>query len=182
MRLVADPSSFNFSSASSSCFSASSFQPPELPPGAMDLSPCCEGAPLVASFPHFLHADGWYARQAPELTPASSSPSRHQHEFYVSLDPELGVPVSAQVRFQLNLHLRRDAAFPPLSRLPKTPVVLPLLWAQEGFDSLGGWRVAMLKMALAAPVVIEGATMALMFMPGKIMRQAKQTRYFPLFL
>lgn len=61
VRLVAARDTFNFTSSpssSSSCFVPSVLDSP-LPPGAMDLAPCYEGAPIMASFPYFLHADQW---------------------------------------------------------------------------------------------------------------------------
>lgn len=107
----------------------------------------------------------------PPPPPLPSTSLRSPHEFFISLDPVLGVPVAAQVRFQLNLALRRDTSFPPLRRLRTPsdggrPLVLPLLWAQEGFDSLGGRRVAMLRLALAVPALAEGAAMTMLFLPG----------------
>ena len=78
VRLAASPDTFNFSAPSSSssssslpercvsrkhqASSASSFSSSSsafLPAGAMDLGPCCEGAPFAASFPHFLHGAKW---------------------------------------------------------------------------------------------------------------------------
>ncbi len=98
-----------------------------------------------------------------------TAPSPSLHEMFLTVEPTLGIPVQAQVRFQLSLALRRDAAFPPLSqlRLDEDEVLaLPLLWVQEGFDSLGGARAAALAMALAAPKIAGGAVLVLLFLPG----------------
>ncbi len=46
-----------FSFAKDGCYLQDSSN---LPLGSMDLGRCCEGGPIVASFPHFLYADQWY--------------------------------------------------------------------------------------------------------------------------
>ncbi len=39
-----------------------------------------------------------------------------------------------QIRFQLNLLLQKDPDFPPLANLGKNLTVLPIFWAQEGYE------------------------------------------------
>ena len=62
-----------------------------------------------------------------------SEPLPEKHELYVDLEPHLGAPVGVQIRFQLNMLITPDAAFPPLSNLTEKLTVLPIFWAQEGF-------------------------------------------------
>ena len=183
IRMSASTDTFSFNnSISSSCYLQDRSG---LSPGAMDLGPCAEGAPMVASFPHFLHADQrWTDKKnvggnisintffdCSYLSSVSgvTAPSPSLHEMFLTVEPTLGIPVQAQVRFQLSLALRRDAAFPPLSQLrldEDEVLVMPLLWVQEGFDSLGGARAAALAMALAAPKIAGGAVLVLLFLPG----------------
>ena len=56
------------------------------------------------------------------------------HEMYLDLEPQLGAPVGVQIRFQLNLIIESDQDFPPLANLAKNLTVLPIFWAQEGYE------------------------------------------------
>ena len=62
------------------------------------------------------------------------APNVDDHEMYLDLEPQLGAPVGIQIRFQLNLLIQRDPDFPPLANLGKNLTVLPIFWAQEGYD------------------------------------------------
>ena len=58
-----------------------------------------------------------------------------------------------QIRFQVNLLLSRDEAFPPLKNLQQDFTVLPLFWAQEGYTSLSDSTLTLMDFAIIAPQV-----------------------------
>lgn len=102
--------------------------------GVLNMAPCKRtperptGAPLALSYPHFYQADPHYLNAVEGL-----SPDKERHQFYVDLSPEFGFPLAIRPRFQLNLIINRDEDIPVMSKLPEE-LVLPFLWAQDGFD------------------------------------------------
>ena len=57
----------------------------------------------------------------------------------------------AQARFQVNLVVRQDPSFPPLANLNNSVTVIPLFWAQEGYDELPAGTIQKLALALMLP-------------------------------
>ena len=51
-----------------------------------------------------------------------SDPDPKIHETYLDVEPHFGALIGAQARFQANLILRPDPAFPPLANLTGTTV------------------------------------------------------------
>ena len=43
------------------------------------------------------------------------NPDKEQHQFYLDLNPELGIPLAIRPRFQLNVIINRDEDIPILS-------------------------------------------------------------------
>jgi len=102
--------------------------------GVLNMAPCKrtpdrpQGAPLALSYPHFYQADQSYLDAVDGL-----NPDKERHQFYVDLSPEFGFPLAIRPRFQLNIVVRRDEDIPIMSKFPRE-LVLPFLWAQDGFD------------------------------------------------
>jgi len=102
--------------------------------GVLNMAPCKrtpdrpKGAPLALSYPHFYQADPSYLNAVEGL-----SPDKERHQFYVDLSPEFGFPLAIRPRFQLNIVISRDKDIPIMSEFPEQ-LVLPFLWAQDGFD------------------------------------------------
>ena len=80
-----------------------------------------------------------------------SPPNPTLHELYIDLEPHLGALVSVQARFQLNIVLRADSAFPPLAHLSDPVTVIPIFWAQEGYNQLQSKSMQKLNLALMLP-------------------------------
>lgn len=80
-----------------------------------------------------------------------SEPNSAKHELYIDLEPHLGALVGVQARFQLNIVIRPDPAFPPLKNLKNAVTVLPIFWAQEGYDELPENCMQRLNLALLLP-------------------------------
>jgi len=102
--------------------------------GVLNMAPCKrtpqlpKGAPLALSYPHFYQADPHFLNAVEGL-----SPDKERHEFYVDVSPEFGFPLAIRPRFQLNLVINRDEDIPIMSKFQEE-LVLPFLWAQDGFD------------------------------------------------
>ena len=86
-----------------------------LPSGYLDLGPCYPdiAPPLAVSFPHGVHSP-----PNPLLT-HPPRPRVEEHSLYFDINRELGVPLAAQVSFQLSAILRPDPAFPLLSSISR---------------------------------------------------------------
>lgn len=119
--------------------------------GVLNMAPCKrtpdrpKGAPLALSYPHFYQADPHYLNAVEGL-----SPDKERHQFYVDLQPEFGFPLAIRPRFQLNLVINRDESIPILSKFPEE-LVLPFLWAQDGFDQPSPEMVQAIRKGLDIP-------------------------------
>lgn len=74
---------------------------PDLLPGVQNMSDCRFGAPVFASFPHFYLADPSYVNALDGIKPEAS-----QHEFYLALEPNTGIPLDIAARLQINILLQ----------------------------------------------------------------------------
>ncbi|KAL7302086.1 hypothetical protein TKK_0005315 [Trichogramma kaykai] len=95
--------------------------------GVFDLFKC-QGQPLVISNPHFYLAD-------PAFLGAIGSglePDKAKHAIEIDVDPLLGTPVRARLRFQLNIQLQPVQEVPLVQRFPEA--LLPLVWVDETLD------------------------------------------------
>ncbi len=79
-------------------------------------------------------------------------PVKEKHEFYIDIMPEFGFPVSMRPRFQLNIVIGRrvDAGWKVIESM-QDQIVLPFLWAQDGFGEPSEQMAEDLKFGLAAP-------------------------------
>ena len=87
-------------------------------------------------------------------------PVPQEHKTLVEVDPALSTPITIKARFQLNLIIRKDSAFPPLQNLPLPEggvSVLPMLWASEGFHMPDEQGFLPLYIALNLPDVVTVA-------------------------
>ena len=90
----------------------------------VNLSPCRNGAPVIASTPHFYMGDDEVINAVDGL-----NPSAELHATYLDLEPNTGVAFKAAKRIQLSLPLRRYADLPELSKIKE--VILPIFWLNE---------------------------------------------------
>jgi scavenger receptor class B protein 1 len=132
-----------------SCFCVDGF--PCMKSGLLHMGPCKRtpslptGAPMALSYPHFYQADPHYLNAVDGL-----SPDKEQHEFYLDLNPELGIPLAIRPRFQLNLIINRDEDVEILSKFQQE-LVLPFLWAQDGFDTPSTEMADAIRLGLDIP-------------------------------
>merc|ERR1711974_137907 len=81
------------------------------------------------SYPHFYMADPWYLNNVEGL-----KPDKEKHEFYVDISPKFGFPLAIRPKFQLNAIIERDADIEVMAGFREERLVLPFLWAQDGFS------------------------------------------------
>lgn len=124
---------------------------PCLKSGVLNMGPCKKmpglptGAPIALSYPHFYEADQSFLDAVEGL-----SPDKEKHQFYVDISPEFGFPLAFRPRFQLNAIIRRDTDIPLMSEFPEL-LILPFLWAQDGFGEPSPEMAEAIKFGLAAP-------------------------------
>ncbi|XP_021695163.1 protein peste [Aedes aegypti] len=98
-----------------------------LPRGAINVTQCKDGAPLFASFPHFLSADEYY-RGAIE----GMSPDGERHQSFVTIEPKTGTVLRSSLKLQINALLQRYNGVALYQDAPRSFV--PLLWYSKSFD------------------------------------------------
>merc|ERR1719447_644100 len=119
--------------------------------GVLHMGPCKVsdalpgGAPMALSYPHFYQADESYLNAVEGL-----NPQKEKHEFYVDISPDFGFPLAIRPRFQLNVVIRRDEDVESMSNFADE-LVLPFLWAQDGFSEPSEEMAKAIKFGLDAP-------------------------------
>jgi len=119
--------------------------------GVMNMAPCKTrpdlplGAPIALSYPHFYQADPSYLAAVEGL-----APDKERHQFYADIMPEFGFPLAIRPRFQLNAVIKRDTDIEVMSNFTEE-LVLPFLWAQDGFSEPSEEMAAALQFGLTAP-------------------------------
>jgi hypothetical protein len=88
----------------------------------MDISYCKQDAPIFISKPHFLDAEQ-YTEKIKGL-----SPSREKHQAWIDVEPWTGIPLSASVKFQVNVETQPETEMYPMT-YPKK--IVPLLWFEQ---------------------------------------------------
>jgi len=99
--------------------------------GMFAVSKCQFNAPIILSWPHFLHANQTFFDKIQGWEPAETE----KHGFYFDIQPITGTTLSAKARIQINLALQHSDSFSGLQEIQDT--ILPLLWFEEGLDELG---------------------------------------------
>eukprot|EP00092_Neocalanus_flemingeri_P046420 GFUD01052219.1.p1 GENE.GFUD01052219.1~~GFUD01052219.1.p1 ORF type:complete len:595 (-),score=120.44 GFUD01052219.1:139-1923(-) len=143
-----DPTKVNLAN---SCYCRQSKGFSCLKSGVLNLEPCKvspdlpRGAPIALSFPHFYQAHPSFQEAVEGLRP-----NKTLHQFYVDIEPTLGFPLAIRPRFQLNAIIRKDPDIAVMSNFPDE-LVLPFLWAQDGFDEPSPDMASAIHFGLAAP-------------------------------
>ncbi|XP_067625345.1 uncharacterized protein [Eurosta solidaginis] len=92
--------------------------------GVVNLSPCQHNTPIYTSYPHFYKADPSYLEAIEGL-----SPDPAKHEFFMTLEPNSGMPMDVGGGFQVNYLLTPVPGIAPFDNIPRT--FMPLMWAEE---------------------------------------------------
>lgn len=113
--------------------------------GIFDVTICQYNAPIVLSWPHFLHADRKYLDAVEGMRP-----DPNEHGFWFDIQPVTGTTLSARARIQINVNIRNTPRFDDLALVNDT--LLPVLWCDEGIDELGDEIIMVLKTAAMDPL------------------------------
>ncbi|XP_043189888.1 sensory neuron membrane protein 2-like [Amphibalanus amphitrite] len=92
--------------------------------GALSLSPCQFGAPIVASTPHFYNGDPSYLEAVDGL-----APDKRYHETFIDIEPLTGLALNGGKKIQINIDLERFGSLDGMERLP--PVLFPVMYTNE---------------------------------------------------
>ncbi|XP_072941914.1 sensory neuron membrane protein 2-like [Epargyreus clarus] len=95
--------------------------------GLLNLLPC-QGAPAVASLPHFYLA----SEEILEFFASGVKPDPEKHKSFIYLEPKTGVVIKGAQRLQFNIELRNIPDAPQL--LNVSTGLFPLLWIEEGAE------------------------------------------------
>ncbi|KAM8828977.1 lysosome membrane protein 2-like [Spinachia spinachia] len=123
--------------------------------GVLKVSPCRDGAPVVASFPHFYLADKKYVTAIEGM-----SPKTEHHQTFLDLNPTTGVIVRANKRAQINMLIEKISGFPKTRLLNET--IFPIMFINESvvIDDASAARVHKLLLIVTLvsnfPLLIVG--------------------------
>ncbi|XP_035902734.1 scavenger receptor class B member 1 isoform X2 [Anopheles stephensi] len=99
-----------------------------LPKGLGDLSPCWYNIPVAVSLPHFYKGDPTLSQAIDGL-----SPNKEKHDAVIIMQPQLGIPMKANIRVQISL--LTNVSFNSELR-PFHNTVIPLIWAEMSLEKL----------------------------------------------
>ncbi|XP_015782932.2 platelet glycoprotein 4-like [Tetranychus urticae] len=88
--------------------------------GVTDLNPCLR-APIWLSLPHFLNA-----KPDIRIKTAGLSPNSSKHATFLDIEPTLGLPLRARIRFQANVEIKKQKFY--TGDDIKCDKILPLIW------------------------------------------------------
>jgi len=115
--------------------------------GMFAVPKCQFKAPIVLSWPHFLHANETFRKHhVTGLEPADPE----KHGFWFDVQPITGTTLSAKARVQINIAVRKDEAFTKIANV-KDSTIVPLLWFEEGIEELGDELLDVIGEAVTQP-------------------------------
>nr|CAD7264916.1 unnamed protein product [Timema shepardi] len=116
-----------------------------VPSGVLNVSSCRFGAPAFISYPHFYQADQVYLDQVEGM-----EPDEEKHRFYVTLEPNTGIPLDVAARFQVNILLDQRPYISLFKNVPK--IFFPMLWFEER-AAMPQEMASQLKLLLHLPTI-----------------------------
>jgi len=137
--------------------------------GVLNMAPCKRsedlplGAPIALSYPHFYQADPSFLDAVDGL-----SPDKEKHQFYVDVEPTYGFPLALRPRFQLNAIIQKDPDF-NITRNMKDLLILPFLWAEDGFGKPSDEMAEALREGVEVPGKLSMLGGGLLLVIGGIM-------------
>lgn len=127
--------------------------------GMFAVSKCQFDAPVILSWPHFLHANDTFQQSVKGLQPDSE-----KHGFWFDVQQTTGTTLSAKARIQINLAVKHIPEFGAMSKVNNT--VVPLLWFEEGLDELGPELLDVIGKAVLDPPVMKNYVLCVLFGMG----------------
>ncbi|KAH8327926.1 hypothetical protein KR067_001789 [Drosophila pandora] len=94
------------------------------PIGVINIGPCAFNSSVYMSFPHFYKGDPSYLDAIEGLLP-----EREKHEFFMTLEPNAGVPMDVGGGFQANYFMEPVEGNNIFGNVPT--VMMPMMWCEE---------------------------------------------------
>ncbi|EDW75853.1 uncharacterized protein Dwil_GK14976 [Drosophila willistoni] len=94
------------------------------PIGVINIRKCAQNSSVFMSYPHFYKADPSYLEAIEGL-----SPDQSKHEFFMTLEPNAGVPMDVGGGFQANYLMEPIPGISLFRNVPR--VMLPMMWCEE---------------------------------------------------
>ena len=128
------------------------------PDGVFDVSKCKFGAPMAVSWPHLLDSD------PANVKVEGLSPNSSLHMPYMDIRPDLGLPLAAHIRMQINIKMSKSPAFKEFKKLPeelaKEPMYAPIMWFDDVIEKPTEELMVLLRDALrVGPNLVLGTFM-----------------------
>ncbi|XP_065581851.1 lysosome membrane protein 2-like isoform X2 [Artemia franciscana] len=133
-----------------------------LPRGVFNVSICNYGAPIAVSFPHFYNADEKLLEEVIGL-----APEKEKHEFYMDVQPKMGIGIAAKGRIQINLMIPEIEDIQQMVGVP--PIIFPVFWFESGIDGLPDSVSQELKLATQGTEVIKNGVCYGLFAIGGLL-------------
>ncbi|XKL65381.1 hypothetical protein PGB90_008801 [Kerria lacca] len=143
------------------CFCPSG--PPCTPHGMFNVSLCQYDSPILLSFPHFYFGDDKVRTAVEGISP----PDPSKHEFYMDVQPEMGITLKAKARLQINLAVSQVVDIKQVATFPD--IIFPIIWFEEGIERLPNNATDLLKLATETPPVAKVALTYTLFIIGSIL-------------
>ncbi|XP_028139088.1 lysosome membrane protein 2 isoform X1 [Diabrotica virgifera virgifera] len=137
--------------------------PPCTPSGFFNVSLCQFDSPVLLSFPHFYLADDKYRTALEGVSP----PDPEKHAFYMDVQPEMGSAMSAKARIQINLAVSQVIDIKQVATFPD--IIFPILWFEEGLDSLPAEMTGLMKIATTVPPIAKIVISVSLFVIGIVL-------------
>ncbi|XP_067000934.2 scavenger receptor class B member 1 [Anabrus simplex] len=131
------------------------------PLGTSDISPCYYNIPLTLSMPHFLNGDRRLVDAVEGLNPLP------EHESYLVVQPDLGIPLSIRCKIQVNLVIKKTKLHPKVA--PFNDLILPILWIDFNVKDLPFHIELLMTLALYVGPVLQTSFTVLLAIVGSIM-------------
>lgn len=109
--------------------------------GIMDVAGCFGGSPFVVTLPHFLGVDPYIADRVEGL-----EADYEKHQIYLSIKPDLGLPIVGKVRLQFNVRIEQTPFLRGFSTLKDT--IVPLVWFEDSAE-LDSFHFYLIKYGLS---------------------------------
>ncbi|XP_075225476.1 protein croquemort-like [Lycorma delicatula] len=118
------------------------------PSGVINVTTCHYGAPAFVSYPHFYQADPYYSDLIDGMLPETD-----KHQFYITIEPNVGIPLDVGARLQVNLLLQPLSGIELYSKAPR--VYFPMLWFNQR-ATMPPDMAASLKLFIMMPTILIG--------------------------
>jgi scavenger receptor class B protein 1 len=121
-RYTADDSLFDYYFEENRCFCPSRGCPPN---GVANTTACplIHGAPAAISLPHFLYGDPVLTHRVRGL-----NPDPKVHDFYMDIEPTLGIATDVGVKMQINIVLEKDKHLDFAKNMTVDQIYFPMIW------------------------------------------------------